>query len=126
MNKTQLNYWIDVVIAAAFIGSASSGLVFLLPLSGSSTVFGVTYATWDTVHTWSSLAMIAGVLAHLVLHWKWIVHMTKKNLGLKRATAVATTNGALSRRDFLHVAGFSILTAAVSGTMLGNYYSQRK
>jgi len=36
---------------------------------------------WDTLHTWSSIAMIAGVGAHLVLHWNWMVRMTKNLLG---------------------------------------------
>ena len=33
--------------------------------------------TWDILHTWSSIGMISGVGAHLVLHWNWMVCMTK-------------------------------------------------
>ncbi|MCB8976763.1 MAG: DUF4405 domain-containing protein [Ardenticatenaceae bacterium] len=108
MNKTQMNYWVDLLIAFAFIFSATSGIIFLFPISGS-TVLGISYSVWDQVHTWGSLLMVTGVLAHLVLHWKWIVAMTKKNFfsPAKSARPVpAVASGALvSRRRFLQAAG---------------------
>ena len=62
MNKTKINYWVDLIIALAFVVSAVSGIVFLLPISGS-TALGVSYQVWDQIHTWGSLLMITGVLA---------------------------------------------------------------
>ena len=73
MKKAQLNYWIDVSIAVTFILSAISGLVFLLPVDFESGILGISYSLWNQLHTWSSVGMIAGVLAHLMLHWKWII-----------------------------------------------------
>ena len=32
MNKSKLNYWVDVCIGITFVMSAASGLVFLLPV----------------------------------------------------------------------------------------------
>ncbi len=119
MNKTKLNYWIDLVIALAFILSAISGIVFLFPFSGS-TALGITYILWNDIHTWSSLLMIVGVFAHLVLHWKWIVAMTKKTFfsSAKPTRTAAAANGtAISRRHFLRTAGLGALalsTAAIS------------
>lgn len=111
MNKTKIDYWVDVVIALAFTISAVSGIAFLLPISGS-TVLGVSYLVWDQIHTWGSLLMIAGVLAHLVLHWKWIVAMTRKTFfsPAKRVRA-GTTAGAssVSRRQFLQKAGIGAI-----------------
>lgn len=126
MNKTKTNYWVDLIIALAFVVSAISGIVFLLPISGS-TVLGVSYSMWDQIHTWGSLLMIAGVLAHLVLHWKWIVAMTKKTF-LPQAKPARTTTAAgaasLSRRQFLRTAGIGAvaLGAAAVGykTLLGS------
>jgi len=87
--KGKLNYATDVLIGIAFILSALSGLVLFFAPSGfqggrnpyyGQAVLGLTTHMWDELHTWGSIAMIAGVGAHLILHWKWIVCMTKKLL----------------------------------------------
>jgi len=87
MNKATANYWVDMLIGVAFVLSAISGLVFLLPGDIETGVLWVSYQAWNTLHTWSSLAMIAGVGLHLALHWKWLVSMTKRLF--KRPTRVA-------------------------------------
>ena len=87
--KAKLNYAVDVVIGLAFILSALSGMVRFFAPSGYQggrnpyylqPVLFLNTQTWDIVHTWSSIAMISGVGAHLVLHWDWMVCMTKKLL----------------------------------------------
>jgi len=126
MNKTKINYWVDLVIALAFILSAVSGIVFLFPMNGS-TALGITYQLWNQIHTWGSLLMIGGVLAHLILHWKWIVAMTKKTFfsPAKPTRTATTTNGnVISRRQFLRTAGIGVVAlgaAAISyKTLLGS------
>ena len=52
MNKTRLNYWIDLVISLAFAFSAVSGIIFLFPVS-DSTILGISYNIWDQIHTWA-------------------------------------------------------------------------
>ena len=82
--KAMTNYIVDLIIAVAFIGAAVSGIVFLLPTAWVSTsggdpaMLGVSMAVWRTLHEWSSLIMVGGVLLHTVLHWRWVVVMTKK------------------------------------------------
>ncbi|NLS79950.1 MAG: DUF4405 domain-containing protein [Chloroflexi bacterium] len=78
MNKATANYWVDMLIGVAFVLSAISGLVFLLPGDIETGVLWVSYQAWNALHTWSSLAMIVGVGLHLALHWKWLVSMTKR------------------------------------------------
>jgi cytochrome b subunit of formate dehydrogenase len=88
MSKAKMNYLLDAVIALAFVLSAVTGLAFMAMGSGGfqggrnagfETVFlGVSRTAWSDLHTWGSLIMIAGVVIHLVLHWQWIVCMTKK------------------------------------------------
>lgn len=34
--------------------------------------------TGDTLHEWLALALFAGVLAHILFHWKWVVNITKR------------------------------------------------
>ena len=85
-SKAKLNYAIDVVIGLTFILSALSGLVLFFAPSGYQggrnpyylqPVLFLNTQTWDILHTWGSMAMIAGVGAHLVLHWNWMVCMTR-------------------------------------------------
>lgn len=91
MSRTKLNYWLDAVIAVAFIASALSGVVFLFAGSGGyqggrnpgflTEILGIQRTVWSDLHTWVSLVMIAGVVIHLLLHWNWIVCMTKRIVG---------------------------------------------
>lgn len=88
MNKTQLNYWLDVVIGLGFILAFASGVAFLFMGSGgyqggradpSQAFFlGIARDTWRTLHTFASLAMSAGVGLHLVFHFNWITCVTKR------------------------------------------------
>ena len=90
--KGKLRYIVDVLIGIAFVLSALSGLVLFFAPSGYQggrnpyylqTVLLLSTHDWNTVHTWGSMAMIAGVGAHLVLHWNWMVGVTKKLLARK-------------------------------------------
>jgi hypothetical protein len=85
--KGKINYWIDVVIGLAFGLSALSGLMLFIAPSGyqggrnpyyGQTVLLLSTHAWDTVHTWSSIAMISGVGAHLVLHSNWILCTSRR------------------------------------------------
>jgi len=88
-SKAKLNYAIDVAIGLSFILSALSGLILFYAPSGYQggrnpyylqPVLFLSTHTWSDLHTWSSIAMAAGVGAHLVLHWQWMVCMTKRLL----------------------------------------------
>jgi hypothetical protein len=90
MSKAKLNYLLDVVIGLAFVLSGVTGVAFLLMGSGgyqggrnsnfATSLLGISRTTWSDLHTWASLVMIAGVGVHLVLHWKWIVCVTRQIL----------------------------------------------
>jgi hypothetical protein len=96
--QVKLNYAIDVVIGLAFILSALSGLVLYIAPSGYQggrnpdylqPVLFLSRHAWNDLHTWSSMAMISGVGAHLVLHWNWMVCTTRRLL--KRRTPKRAT-----------------------------------
>jgi hypothetical protein len=79
MNKAKLNYWIDVGLAVSFIISFTTG-IFKFP--GLTKYFIAVYRIipgyqMAKIHDFSGLIMGLLVLAHLILHWKWIVAMTK-------------------------------------------------
>ena len=82
MNKPKINYIIDILMAIFFAISAVTGIpLYMLPggvYRGGQTIFlGVEKQVWGTIHTYASFALVVIVLVHLILHWKWIVYMTK-------------------------------------------------
>lgn len=82
MDKTKINYWVDVGMGIAFIFAFITG-IFKFPVLTRSFI-GVfrliPSRTMNIIHDWSGLLMGLLVLAHLILHWNWIVCMTKKKL----------------------------------------------
>jgi len=86
-NRAKINYIIDLIIGVSFIAAAVSGVVLLFAGSGgfqggrspgyARDLWLFSRWTWKAVHDWGGMIMIAGVLAHLVLHWKWMVCMTR-------------------------------------------------
>jgi cytochrome b subunit of formate dehydrogenase len=87
MSEARRNYWVDAVIGIAFLVVALSALVFLVPTSWidfsastTPTILGVDFGVWQTLHKWAGIVMLIGVVVHQLLHWKWIVKMTKKVL----------------------------------------------
>jgi hypothetical protein len=99
-SKAKIYYWIDVIIGIAFVLSVLSGLVLLLGPSGGhqggrnaaygSTILLLGHHAWTALHTWSSIAMAAGVFGHLGLHWKWIMRMTKKYFASRKKNSGAS------------------------------------
>jgi hypothetical protein len=90
MNKTKLNYWLDIVIGLAFVASMTTGVAFLFMGSSGyqggrnpgfeAAFLGIAREAWKDLHTLSSLVMAGGVGAHLVFHFNWIVCVTKRML----------------------------------------------
>jgi cytochrome b subunit of formate dehydrogenase len=87
-NKARMNYLIDIVIAVGFLISAISGFILLFNSSNGymggrnpafkQLILSLPRYTWKDIHNWSSIFMSLGVVLHLVLHWNWIVCMTKR------------------------------------------------
>ena len=88
LKRGHVNYIIDIIIGAAFLLSILSGIFLLLLPSGegfrggrnqgfTSTVLGMDRWLIKDIHNVSSIAMALGVLGHFILHWNWIVCMTR-------------------------------------------------
>jgi hypothetical protein len=69
MNKVKLNYFIDVLLAISFFTCFFTGLVKWLGIAQSRNS--------SALHNWSGLIMGLLIFVHLVLHWGWIVAVTK-------------------------------------------------
>jgi len=80
LNRTKLNYWIDVGLAISFFICFITGLIKwpgLIKLIGTSAYRTLHFRNISIIHDWSGLIMGLLVIIHLVLHWKWIVAVTK-------------------------------------------------
>ena len=99
--KATVDYIVDVVIAVGFVLAAVSGfvLLFMGPAGfqggrnphAMREVLSLSRWTWKAIHDWGATALIAGVLLHMGLHWRWIVCMTRNLFsGRKRRSANAT------------------------------------
>jgi hypothetical protein len=70
----KLNIATDLIVAVSFMMAALSGLYFFFVPAKSVFVFNS--VAWDLIHTWAFVAMLIGVAAHLMIHWRWITNVT--------------------------------------------------
>ena len=92
MKTAKRNYLVDTLIGIAFLVAGLCALVFLVPsswidfsTSTTPTFLGLDFGIWQTLHKWGGIAMLVGVVLHQLLHWNWIVVMTKKVLPMPKA-----------------------------------------
>ena len=89
MNKAKLNYFIDLILAVLFFAVFVTGIIKLPELKLHKTgLFNMSGLTF--IHDWSGVLLGVFIVIHLVLHWNWIVCMTravfKKDGGTKCKT----------------------------------------
>lgn len=84
--QTRNNIILDMFLLISGLISILSGIYFLfLPVGGFQGGRNPFYEviifferhTWDEIHTWASVIIIALAALHIPLHWQWIVKMTK-------------------------------------------------
>ena len=72
------NLGLDLLIVVAFMATMVSGVMVsgaVLPALG---LYAEGYYFWDPLHAMSAKALLAILLVHVVVHWKWIVRFFKK------------------------------------------------
>jgi hypothetical protein len=79
--KLRQNWWIDMLLGLSAVMAVLSSIYFLVyPVGGYqggrnpsyNTVLVFDRRTWDILHTWMGVAMIAAALVHVIIHWTWI------------------------------------------------------
>ena len=85
--QTQKHWWINAVLLTSAVLAALSGIYFLyLPTGGfqggRNPMYNIqilfTRQTWDDLHTWGGVAMIAAAVIHIIFHWSWVVSMARR------------------------------------------------
>jgi preprotein translocase subunit SecY len=136
--KTRNNWLIDAALFSSALIAFLTGIYFLfLPVGGyqggRNPMYGVTIlfkrSTWEDLHTWGGIIMIAIAAIHLTLHWGWVVNMTRRawndlrqwrsslnprgrfNLVLDLVVAVSFLIVAVSSLYFLFIPGGRSVTA---------------
>jgi len=90
ISKNRLNFWVDLLMFVDMLLITLIGLVmyYVLPpgsggrhggwgLEVKSTFLGMSRHEWGDVHFIMALLLLAMLVLHIVLHWKWIVHQFK-------------------------------------------------
>lgn len=91
--KTLRNFLIDVVILTAFLISAEP------------------HITGQTIHEWLGLGLFVTLMAHLLIHWRWLVNASKNFI--RKLPLMTRINSIV---DLLIFIGFVVLT--LSGVMI--------
>lgn len=122
--RTRRSWLIDATAFTGGLVSVLTGIYFLFLPSGGyeggrNPMYGITILfdrhTWENLHTWGSLVMIAAVAVHLVLHWPW-VRMTARRV--KKALLHKGTLGSGSVKFNIVInalIGISFFICALSG-----------
>ena len=79
--KAKINYVVDVIILILFVISTLSGFGLMRPKEeraiGSQIIIDSSRTVIIDIHILSSFLMVASILVHLGLHWRWTVAMTR-------------------------------------------------
>ena len=125
MRRARLNLLIDAVIGIAFLVTAATGVVFLLPAAWQQAVLvGLSFHAWHWLHDWSGAVAAAGVTLHLALHWRWVVHTSRRWLaeahgGLPERRPAEVRSGLPDSRQVRQPAGRSSGRLTRRGFMIG-------
>jgi len=86
-SKLRYNWFIDAVLFLGALLAVLTGIYFLVYpvggyMGGRNPNYGIIFLfgreTWEVLHDWTGIAMIAAALVHVVFHWKWILGTFKR------------------------------------------------
>jgi hypothetical protein len=83
MKKSECLFILAVLMFLAGLIEAVSGFILWLVIprgTGKSGLeeqafWGMSRDGWVGWHDWAAVALVVIVIIHVILHWKWIVHM---------------------------------------------------
>jgi preprotein translocase subunit SecY len=115
---------LDAAVFLSGLVAALSGIYFLFVPSGGyqggrNPMYGVTILfsrhTWEDWHTWSGVLMIAVVIFHFAIHWRWVKVMSKRTVKALLSNETRLAKGSRLNVVINVVLAVSFLLTAVSG-----------
>ncbi len=90
MRQVTIHYSLFVRLFVLGLFQAVSGFIMWLALprggggqgrgldgGSEATFWSLSRHTWGDLHDWVAVALLVVIIIHVILHWKWIVRMTK-------------------------------------------------
>lgn len=123
-SQTRINWLIDVAVFFSAVVAILSGIYFLFYTSGGyqggrNTSYGVEVLfgrhTWNDLHTWGGVLMIAAVVVHFVYHWPWVVGMGRRIFIRMWSKGSRVSKGAVINVTIDAVMAGAFLITALSG-----------
>lgn len=89
MKKANINYIVDVLMTLSLLVVGVTGVIIFfffesgIRQGGYLTFFGITKNIWSFYHEYLGLFMVFIMVVHFLLHWNWMICMTKKFVSKK-------------------------------------------
>ena len=122
--QNRMNWLLDAAVFLGGILAALSGIYFLFVPSGGyqggrNPMYGVTILfsrhTWEDVHIWGGIAMLAAAVIHLVIHWRWVKMMGRRIVKTVRSREAKMPRTVTFNLAINTLVALSFLLTAVSG-----------
>jgi len=97
MRRASIHYIVDGLLLLDMLGLAFIGVLlgFVIPSGGGphgeKYLWGLHRHQWGNIHMVLSIALLALVVLHLVLHWNWIRCMTRELFGRRSRESTGTS-----------------------------------
>jgi hypothetical protein len=120
MKRNTLNLAVDLLTPVSLLSVLLTGLTlkFVLPPGSPRarwTLLELTRHQWGEVHFWTTVALGALLLVHVVLHWQWLCCSTSRLFLLRHGAGSMPSPPA---RSLAGAATVVLLVAAVTGSVL--------
>ena len=123
-SQTRNNWIVVLVLSLSGLFTILSSIYFLfLPKGGyqggRNSYYGIvvlfTRSSWDLIHTWAGIILIALAAIHIPLHWVWIKTMTKRIINIMLGRCQSMNPRGKFNLLINGIFGISGLLAAISG-----------
>ena len=124
VTQIRKKWLLDATIFLSGLVAALSGIYFLFIPSGGyqggrNPMYGVTVLfsrhTWEDLHTWGGVLMIAVAVLHFAIHWRWVKVMSRQTVKALLSRETRLSNGPRWNVAINAVVAVSFLLTAVSG-----------
>lgn len=75
------NLMLDILILITFIVCTVSGILISGTVLQVFSLYAEGYFFWVPLHAASAKVLLALIIVHIVVHWKWIVHVVRGRKG---------------------------------------------